>query len=101
VARRRNISAQTLAVLAVFQHKPAEWLYGYELSRLTGLGSGTLYPLLMRLHQQGLLEAMWLEAQRPGRPPRHGYRLTPDGAALARESQPSPKLALQPKERPA
>lgn len=99
--RRRNISPQTLAVLAVFQHKAADWLYGYELSRLTGLGSGTLYPLLMRLHEQGLLEARWLEAQRPGRPPRHGYRLTPDGAALARESRPSPEPVLRPKESPA
>jgi len=101
MARRRNISAQTLAVLQVFALQPGDWLYGYELSRLTGLGSGTLYPLLIRLHEQGLLEATWLEAQRPGRPPRHGYRLTPDGAALAKAGRASPGLELQPKETPA
>jgi DNA-binding PadR family transcriptional regulator len=46
--------------------------------------SGTLYPLLMRLSEQGLLEHRWQEAERPGLPPRHVYRLTASGVALAR-----------------
>jgi PadR family transcriptional regulator PadR len=66
------------------QH-PRRWHYGYELSKQTGLKSGTLYPLLIRLHDQGLLEAQWLEPERPGKPPRHGYKLTPDGLAFTRE----------------
>jgi PadR family transcriptional regulator, regulatory protein PadR len=33
--------------------------YGYELSRETGLASGTLYPILMRLSEQKLLETDW------------------------------------------
>jgi PadR family transcriptional regulator, regulatory protein PadR len=55
--------------------------------RETGLRSGTLYPLLVRLSEQGLLEARWEEAVRPGLPPRHVYRLTARGLALAHEQE--------------
>ena len=66
--------------------KPRTWHYGYELSRDTGLSSGTLYPLLMRLSDQGLLESHWQEPERPGKPPRHVYRLTSEGLAFARST---------------
>lgn len=49
----------------------------------TGLASGTLYPLLMRMTDQGLVEAEWHEPAQPGRPARHAYRLTATGFALA------------------
>lgn len=49
----------------------------------TGLSSGTLYPLLMRMTDQGLVEAEWREPAQPGRPARHAYRLTAAGFALA------------------
>jgi PadR family transcriptional regulator, regulatory protein PadR len=39
----------------------------------------------MRLSEQGLMEARWQEPERPGLPPRHEYRLTSSGLALARE----------------
>jgi DNA-binding PadR family transcriptional regulator len=64
--------------------QPRTWQHGYELSKQTGLKSGTLYPLLIRLSDQGLLESEWQEPERPGKPPRHAYRLTPDGLAFAR-----------------
>jgi PadR family transcriptional regulator, regulatory protein PadR len=64
---------------------PARWRYGYDLSRETGLASGTLYPILMRLANQKLLDTGWEPSDEPGRPPRHTYRLTADGVALARE----------------
>jgi DNA-binding PadR family transcriptional regulator len=64
---------------------PSTWRYGYELLKLTGLKSGTLYPALLRLSEQGLLEAQWREAEEPGKPPRHVYRLTRAGLAFARE----------------
>ena len=51
----------------------------------TGLLSGTLYPLLMRMTDQGLVEAEWREPAQPGRPARHAYRLTAAGFALALE----------------
>ena len=64
--------------------QPRTWQHGYELSKQTGLKSGTLYPLLIRLSDQGLLDSRWEEPERPGKPPRHAYRLTPNGLAFAR-----------------
>jgi|ERR1700735_1883275 PadR family transcriptional regulator PadR len=82
--RKPNNSRQTRALLAAFLDRAQTWLHGYELSKETGLKSGTLYPLLMRLSEQGLMESRWQEPERPGLPPRHIYRLTSSGLALAR-----------------
>src|SRR5436190_22568691 len=83
--RRPNSSRQTRALLAALLDGPGAWRHGYDLSKETGLRSGTLYPLLIRLSEQGLLESRWQEAERPGLPPRHVYRLTASGVAFARE----------------
>ncbi|GAB3150255.1 hypothetical protein GCM10027290_37590 [Micromonospora sonneratiae] len=83
--RTPDTSPQTLRVFAALLADPQAWRYGYDLSRETKLASGTLYPILMRLADRDLLETRWEEAAKPGRPPRHTYRLTADGAALARE----------------
>jgi DNA-binding PadR family transcriptional regulator len=63
--------------------QPSRWRHGYELSRQTGLKSGTLYPILMRLSDRELLESRWRETPETGRPPRHLYRLTAAGRAYA------------------
>lgn len=84
MARRRKSSGQTLALLAVMLDRPRSWRHGYDLSTETGLQSGTLYPILMRLCDRGLLESRWGPAEQPGRPPRHLYRLTSDGMAFAK-----------------
>ena len=63
-----------------------EWRHGYDLMKETGLQSGTLYPLLMRMTEQALVEAQWCEPSRPGRPARHAYRLTAAGVALANDA---------------
>jgi DNA-binding PadR family transcriptional regulator len=76
-----------LALLAALSGRPLEWRHGYDLMKETGLFSGTLYPLLMRMSDQGLVEAEWREPAQPGRPPRHAYRLTTAGLALARSAQ--------------
>jgi PadR family transcriptional regulator, regulatory protein PadR len=81
-----RLSPQTLLVLEQFLEQPAEWRYGYELSRETALKSGTLYPILMRLAKYGLLETKWV-ATEEGVPPRHTYRLTSKGMELARAQQ--------------
>ncbi len=82
---RIRLSPQTLLVLEAFLLRPGAWRYGYDLSRDTGLKSGTLYLILMRLAEPGLLETRW-EAADPGRPPRHMYRLTHKGTHFARET---------------
>ena len=79
-----RLSRQTVDVLAAFLAAPSAWKYGYDISRDTGLKSGTLYPILMRLAEHELLEARW-EASETGKPPRHLYRLTAEGLRSARE----------------
>jgi DNA-binding PadR family transcriptional regulator len=73
-------------VLRVLIADPAAPHYGYDLMKTTRLPSGTLYPMLARLQEEGLVESQW-ENQRPdpgGRPPRKYYRLTAEGARAAR-----------------
>jgi PadR family transcriptional regulator PadR len=82
--RKRAPSRQSRVILETLLAQPLDWQYGYELSKRVGLSSGTLYPVLIRLHDRGLLEARWVEAERPGRPARHAYRLTPAGVTFAR-----------------
>jgi DNA-binding PadR family transcriptional regulator len=76
--RTRALSQQALAVVAVLADTH-EWHHGYDLMARAGVKSGTLYPLLMRLEAQGMLQARWVESPEPGRPPRHVYKLTPAG----------------------
>jgi PadR family transcriptional regulator PadR len=91
-AMKIRLSSQTLTVLEALLTAPSRWSYGYDISRTTGLKSGTLYPILMRLADHKLLETSW-ETVEPGRPPRHLYRLTPDGLRFARENAREPKRA--------
>ena len=79
MAVTRRPSAQTMMLLEALADRPDQWRYGYELVSQLGVGSGSLYPILMRLTDRGLLEAMWETDGRPGRPPRHLYRLTAAG----------------------
>jgi len=94
MSRTPNVSRQTRALLGVFFAEPLAWRHGYELSKLTGLKSGTLYPLLIRLDDQGLLTSKWAPAEQPGRPPRRLYQLTPSGLALARSQAAAAPAAL-------
>ena len=83
MASRSEFSAQTLSVLAALCDQPSQWQHGYALAKQTGLKSGTLYPILIRLADRGLVEACWQEEPQPGRPRRHRYRLTSAGLASA------------------
>lgn len=75
-------SPQTHLVLELLLRAPSTWRYGYDISLETQLKSGTLYPVLQRLHERGWLETRWDTAE-PGRPPRHMYRLTAEGRKAA------------------
>lgn len=87
-----RLSPQTLLVLDELLDQPREWKYGYDISRNTGLKSGTLYPILMRMAERNLLETRW-ESADPGKPPRHMYRFTPDGLRWTRANAPSQPAA--------
>jgi PadR family transcriptional regulator PadR len=79
----RRPSPQTVAVLGAFAADPTTWRYGYELGQEISLKAGSLYPILMRLTDRGLLDATWESDPPPGRPPRHLYRLSAAGVSLA------------------
>jgi PadR family transcriptional regulator len=81
-------------VLAALCAEPREWRHGYGIAGDSGLKSGTLYPILIRLADRGLAEACWQDELQPGRPRRHLYRLSSDGLAAARAA-----LAAVPPER--
>ena len=83
---RSGFSAQTLSVLAALCAQPSQWCHGYALAKETGLKSGTLYPILIRLADRGLVEACWQDEPQPGRPRRHLYRLTAGGLAAAADA---------------
>jgi PadR family transcriptional regulator PadR len=59
--------------------------YGFELAtslrEADGLvtSEGTIYPLLARLRQDGLVDTFWMESTKG--PPRRYYRITKRGAA--------------------
>jgi DNA-binding PadR family transcriptional regulator len=89
MTRSRALSRQTLAVLDALANRPGDWLYGLELAQRTGLKSGSLYPILMRLDEKGLLESKWLEPAAAGRPPRHAYRILPAGREALSTAQAS------------
>lgn len=80
----RAPSAATRHALTYLLEAPAG-LHGYDISRATGIKAGTLYPMLIRLAEQGHLDATWQPAPENGRPPRHIYSLTEAGRAFARQ----------------
>ena len=94
--RKPSPAARTL--LAAFLAQSTEWRHGYDLTRETGVGAGTLYPLLDRWASRGLLQAEWRASDMPGRPARHAYRLTSEGVAFARvwAGSPSQRPVLKP-----
>jgi PadR family transcriptional regulator PadR len=101
--RNRPLSAQAVSVLRALAADPSRWRYGYDLGAEVRLKSGSLYPILVRLADRGLLEATW-EPGPDGRPPRHLYRLTGAGrehvAALpvARSTRTAPRANPHPSE---
>lgn len=79
---------QTLAVLRVLLDHPLQQHYGLELSKAAGLPSGSLYPILARLEQNGWLASDWeqVDLHEAGRPRRRYYELTREGAVGAEEA---------------
>ena len=57
--------------------------HGFDIMDASGLPSGTVYPILRRLEDAGMLRSKWEAAgiaQDDGRPPRRYYQVT--GAGL-------------------
>ena len=81
-----RITASVLKVLAALLAEPAAQRYGLQLMQATGLPSGTLYPILVRLERAGWVASAWEEIDpvAEGRPARRYYRLTAEGETEAR-----------------
>lgn len=100
VKKDPRLSHTTLRVLQVFIDQPNPTLAGSDVSKQTGMLSGTVYPILMRLERYGWLSSQWenLDPKDAGRPRRRLYRLTGLGynkskAAFAELGVPNGRLA--------
>jgi PadR family transcriptional regulator PadR len=71
-----------LSVLSDGDHYPSEIIEKLKEAKLIVV-EGTLYPLLMRLKNDGLLSYRWEESV--SGPPRKYYRLTPVGEQYLKE----------------
>lgn len=82
----QRLTRTAARTLAAFLESPRSWRYGYDLMKVAAVSSGTLYPLLARLTDDGWLESRWEESEFPGKPPRQLYRLTATGRTQARDA---------------
>ena len=74
----------------ILQTIHAGYVYGFSVMEITGLPSGTVYPALRRLEQDGLIRSQWepqSTADDEQRPPRKYYKLTRYGRATLDASQ--------------
>jgi PadR family transcriptional regulator PadR len=80
-----RMSLQTLRVLETFLENPSDALSGADVLKRSGMASGTLYPILLRLEAAGWFVSRWetIDPAKAGRPRRRLYRLTPGGLQLA------------------
>lgn len=83
MTRVRRPSPQTAAVVQALAEDAGRWRYGYDLCSQLGMRAGSMYPILIRLADRGLLETNWETDRVPGRPARHLYRLTSAGRDYA------------------
>jgi DNA-binding PadR family transcriptional regulator len=88
------MTAQTARVLEAFLSGLGKEWYGLELMAVTGLRSGTVYPILHGLYREGWLHLTHedIDPEAEGRPARRLYSLTSLGqreaaAALERRGR--------------
>jgi PadR family transcriptional regulator PadR len=100
VEKDPRLSHHVLRVLRLFAEQPALSLAGSDVSKQTGMLSGTIYPILMRLERAGWLSSQWenLDPRDAGRPRRRLYHLTALGfnkyqAAFAELGVPNGRIA--------
>jgi PadR family transcriptional regulator PadR len=86
VSTMPHLTPQTQAVLAALLQDMTEPHYGLEIAKAAGLASGTIYPILARLERQKWVESEWeqIDQSKEGRRRRRYYRLTREGAHVAR-----------------
>ncbi|WP_353701736.1 helix-turn-helix transcriptional regulator [Bradyrhizobium sp. INPA03-11B] len=88
MAKNVRLSGPTLKVLRFFMGDVSRPRSGAEIHQATRIGSGTLYPLLVRLEEAGWFLSEWeqIEPSQEGRPRRRYYTITGAGQRAAREA---------------
>lgn len=81
--RQRRLTKPTRKILDLLLRNARDWVHGYDIMQRAGISSGTLYPMLIRLSEEGLLDSRWETSPVGGRPQRHAYRLTAKGRTFA------------------
>jgi DNA-binding PadR family transcriptional regulator len=83
-----RMSGPTLKLLTLLLENPGNARSGASISKATGIGSGTMYPLLQRLEMAKWIEGKWEDADpsEVGRPKRRLYKLTAQGQIEARKA---------------
>jgi PadR family transcriptional regulator PadR len=83
-----RLSVAKAKILQAFLEEPAGEQYGFGLIRVTGVKSGSLYPILDGLQRDGWIEGREeaIDVHKEGRPKRHMYRLTALGDREARKA---------------
>jgi len=81
-----RMTIQTLQVVSAFLEDVTHEWHGFGLVDRTGIKSGTLYPILIRLEKAGWLDSRLedIDPSAAGRPPRRLYVLSAEGEAAAR-----------------
>jgi DNA-binding MarR family transcriptional regulator len=81
-----DITPKMAEVLRVFLEDPNRSRYGFELMKLTGMPSGSLYPMLARLEGAGWLTRGKedIDPRAAGRPARANYTITGAAASASR-----------------
>jgi PadR family transcriptional regulator len=88
MAKGVRLTGPTLTVLRLFMSDIRKARSGAEIHLDTKIGSGTLYPLLLRLEEVGWLSSEWetIDPSQEGRPRRRYYSITGEGQRAAREA---------------
>ena len=76
----------THATALILQALASGSRHGFQIMEVTGLPSGTVYPVLRRLEREVAVESEWApadEARAAGRPARRVYGLTESGQQVA------------------
>ena len=79
----------TLPTAMVLMAVSRNFRYGFDISDATGLPSGTVYPVLRRLEDAGLLRSRWeapQAARAEQRPPRRYYTVTGAGTQAVQDA---------------
>lgn len=107
MVKKINITSSGAIILKALADR---YRYGFDIMDVTGLPSGTVYPLLRRMEQAGLIDSKWEnaeEARLEQRPPRKYYELTGAGEEALIEARKRYRFldgispAAAPKEKPS